>query len=180
MRNENLWAPWRIRYIKGLVSEQAATQPKAAAPACFLCDAAMQSRDTDGFAQRLMLINDDRGLVMLNRYPYTSGHLLVAPHTHTAQLNDLTPAQRQGLIELTAVAEDLIGLTFEPQGLNVGINLGRCAGAGLPGHLHVHAVPRWNGDTNFMDVVGGVRVLAQATEESYALLRQTLQEREPH
>jgi ATP adenylyltransferase len=174
MENENLWAPWRIRYIKGLTHEPPPIGGPSK-PACFLCEAAELPADSQEGRQRFMLLNDERGLIMLNRYPYTNGHLLVAPHGHVGHLGELTAEQRAGLIELSALAERALLLAFDAQGINLGINIGRCAGAGLPGHLHLHAVPRWNGDTNFMDVVGQVRVIPQALEESHALLSQTLQ-----
>ena len=111
-------------------------------------------------------------MIILNRYPYTSGHLLVAPNDHVGDLTDVSTQQRSDLMELTAIAEQTLKLAYNPQGINVGMNLGRCAGAGLPGHLHVHLVPRWNGDTNFMSVVGSVRIMPQALEDSFDALRE--------
>lgn len=172
MQIDNLWAPWRMAYIKQL--DTSATPP---ATGCFLCDAAGHPAGSQGARDRLVLLHDARGLIVLNRYPYTSGHLLVAVAEHLADLTDLTAAQRAGLIELTALAEQLVRDAFNPQGVNIGINLGRCAGAGLPGHLHVHIVPRWNGDTNFMQTVGQVRVIPQALEETYGGLEQALSRR---
>jgi ATP adenylyltransferase len=193
---ENLWAPWRMNYIKQLApgsDAQVAPGLGAAEPApeksparedgghgaperaaCFLCEAAAAQPGTDLARQRLLLVHDQRGVIVLNRYPYTTGHLLAAPAEHLADLTDLSPDQRAGLMELTALAEQVTRLAFGPQGINVGINIGRCAGAGLPGHLHVHIVPRWNGDTNFMSIVGQVRVIPQAIEESYAVLAAAL------
>jgi ATP adenylyltransferase len=189
---EQLWAPWRMNYIKGLSPSPAEADPKSASesapevgPAvapgkspernpCFLCEAAEAETGSDAARQRLVLLHDERGVIVLNRYPYTTGHLLVAATEHLADLTDLTATQRAGLIELTALAEQAVRLAFAPQGINVGMNLGRCAGAGLPDHLHVHIVPRWNGDTNFMGIVGQVRVIPQALEESYAVLREAL------
>lgn len=146
----------------------------SSAGGCFLCEAATVMVPSDNARQRLTLLRDDRGMILLNKYPYTNGHLLVAPVRHVADLTDLPAADRAGLMELIVVAERLLRGAINPQGLNVGVNLGRCAGAGLPGHLHVHVVPRWGGDTNFMQTVGRVRVIPQAIEESYALLAQTL------
>jgi ATP adenylyltransferase len=168
MQPENLWAPWRMAYIKQLEAPGPSPVPNSnSAPACFLCEAAATEPGTPDAARRLVVHRDPRGLILLNRYPYTSGHLLVTVSAHAANLSDLTPEQRAGLMELTVLGEQLLRLAVNPQGLNVGINLGRCAGAGLPGHLHVHLVPRWNGDTNFMQAVGNVRVIPQALEESY-------------
>jgi len=167
MPHENLWAPWRMAYISQLdVDPSKASTP----PACFLCEAAASEAGGDEQRRRLILLNDHRGQVLLNRYPYTNGHLLVAPGEHLADLCDLTAASRGDLIELVNLAELVLRAVFNPQGINIGINLGRCAGAGLPGHLHVHVVPRWSGDTNFMQTVGQVRVIPDALEASYEQL----------
>jgi ATP adenylyltransferase len=191
---ENLWAPWRMTYIKGLPGSDgapakasaaadsgaqatAAATPVSSGTPCFLCEAAACSAGTEQARQRLVLVRDERGLIMLNRYPYTSGHLLVAALDHVADLTDLTSSQRGGLMDLTALGEELVRQAFAPQGINIGINLGRCAGAGLPGHLHMHIVPRWNGDTNFMAVAGQVRVIPQALDETFAALDAALQSR---
>lgn len=139
--------------------------------ACFLCEAAACEPGSDEAAARLVLDRDEHGLILLNRYPYTNGHLLVAPREHAADLADLSPTARAGLMELTVRAQAVLRAALNPQGLNLGVNLGRCAGAGLPGHVHVHVVPRWAGDVNFMQVVGAVRVIPQALEASYAALR---------
>ncbi|MCC7147005.1 MAG: HIT domain-containing protein [Phycisphaeraceae bacterium] len=179
MSQQTLWAPWRMEYIRQLDGEA-----KISERGCFLCEAAAAGAIpttptaspamTEAGRKKLVLWQDERGMILLNRYPYTSGHLLVASNEHLADLTDLSAAQRAGLMELTALAEEVVRTAFNPQGINIGINLGRCAGAGLPGHLHVHVVPRWNGDTNFMQVVGQVRVIPQAVEESYDLLAQAL------
>jgi ATP adenylyltransferase len=158
---------------------QVASGPDPDEPTCFLCAATWdlgrpQSPDlpdlADRWTRRLVLHRDAHGQILLNRYPYTNGHLLVAPHEHVADLIDLTPAGRAGLIELVARAQHILHLALNPQGMNVGVNLGRCAGAGLPGHVHLHIVPRWAGDANFMDNIAGVRVIPQALEQSYAHL----------
>lgn len=140
---------------------------------CFLCEAAAQpppAADQVPCSDCLALVNDSRGLLVLNAFPYTSGHLLAAPRQHAGDLLDLSPQARADLMELVALAERLVKTAYNPQGVNIGINIGRCAGAGLPGHLHVHIVPRWAGDTNFMHVVAGVRMIPQALEQSYRQL----------
>jgi len=137
--------------------------------ACFICQAIEQPDK-----QHLVLLNDERGVMLLNKYPYTNGHLLAAPHAHVELLSDISPEQRADLMELTQLADELLRLSMNPQGMNIGINIGRCAGAGLPGHIHVHIVPRWSGDTNYMETVGQVRVIPQALAESYDLLADTL------
>jgi len=159
----NIWAPWRIDYIKGLKDDNA--------PACFLCDAWDRPAD-DG--ELFVLHRTDVGMIIMNRYPYTNGHLMVAPGEHLSDLPEMTAEQRAELMELTTLAERTIQTTLNPQGVNIGINVGRCAGAGLPGHLHVHLVPRWGGDTNFMHVIGGVRVKPQSLEHAYEELSRVL------
>ncbi|MFA9477711.1 HIT domain-containing protein [Phycisphaerales bacterium AB-hyl4] len=172
MRNENLWAPWRIDYIRGL-SDAKDADPAADAD-CFLCDAAADGHDTAALADRLILLRDERGLLMLNRYPYTNGHLLIAPLDHVPELSDMTADQRTGLMELTELATRLLKTVLNPQGVNLGMNLGRCAGAGVPGHAHMHVVPRWNGDVNFMNAVAGVRVIPQDLASAYDDLKTAL------
>lgn len=140
------------------------------AGACFLCEAAQITPGNPQWRSRLILHNDEQGLILLNRYPYTNGHLLVAPHDHLGDLTDLTEKQRNDLMTLTVLAQRILQLAVNPQGVNIGLNIGQCAGAGLPGHVHVHVLPRWRGDTNFMQTVGKVRVIPQALEASYATL----------
>ncbi len=164
---KNLWAPWRIDYMQSLVDSEPAEHPGR----CFLCEAAEADATDARRAERLVLHRDAHGTLLLNRYPYTNGHLLVAPHPHVAELSDLDAAARAGLMELSELGCRLLKRVVNPQGFNVGANVGRAAGAGVPGHLHLHIVPRWAGDTNFMDVVGGARVIPQALETSYEALR---------
>lgn len=176
MQHQNLWAPWRMAYIEQFgQNESQGPQPSRHAPSCFLCESAKAKVASPEAKGRLVLLCDARGIILLNLYPYTNGHLLVAPTPHLADLTDLSASQRTDLIELTAVAQRLLRTAMNPQGFNVGINLGRCAGAGLPGHLHVHVIPRWNGDTNFMLTVGRVRVIPDALETSFAKLADTLE-----
>ncbi len=178
MAHANLWAPWRMAYIDALVGQEGDDAPRESG--CFLCEAA-RTLSEDAAAgsaaarERLVLLHDGRGLLMLNRYPYTNGHLLAAPREHVGCLSDLSPRGRADLMELTELGDRLLRAAMNPQGMNIGMNLGRCAGAGLPGHLHVHLVPRWNGDTNFMQTTGGVRVIPQALEASYGMLREVLE-----
>jgi ATP adenylyltransferase len=154
--------------------KQLGSKPQQGELSCFLCDAASVTTGSDEAARRLVLLRDERGVLLLNRYPYTNGHLLVSVADHLGDLTDLSPQQRAGLMELTVVGEQVLRAAINPQGINIGMNIGRCAGAGIPGHLHMHVVPRWGGDVNFMDTVGGVRVIPQALEESYAHLSEVL------
>jgi len=150
----SLWAPWRLEYV---------TQPgDAGLPECFLCD---YLGKPEGDAANGVIWRGDDTIVLLNRYPYTNGHLLIAPFAHKGDLDELTPLEMLRLWHHTGQAKRLLAAALRPQGFNIGLNLGRCAGAGLPGHIHVHVVPRWNGDTNFMSVVGDVRVIPQSLDQ---------------
>ena len=169
MRHQNLWAPWRISYLKGLVDEPANQTEANASGGCFLCDA-FEDLDEQQARERMILLADERGSLMMNRYPYSNGHLLVAPKQHVADISDLSVDERAGLMELADLGNRLLRKAMHCQGVNLGMNLGRCAGAGVPGHCHMHLVPRWNGDSNFMQVCAGARVIPQALEESYAML----------
>lgn len=160
----NLWAPWRIEYIRQLAHPTGQ---------CFLCDYA--ERDGDSDAEDLILWRGQSCMAVMNRFPYTSGHLLVAPYRHVPELSDLDDAGMLELMQSVRDAQAALREAFRPDGFNIGINLGKCAGAGLPGHLHVHVVPRWEGDTNFMPVFGNVRVIPEAMANLYRQLRTAAQ-----
>lgn len=165
MAKEQLWAPWRLPYIVN--KDDAAPVAEPAAPACFLCRyAAQPERD----AQNFVIGRGDWTLTVLNRFPYNNGHLLVAPRAHKAELSDLTNDEllecMQSLQRMTSQMTRLLSA----QGFNIGLNLGHVAGAGLPGHIHWHLVPRWNGDTNFMSVLADTDVIPQALAALYDLL----------
>lgn len=188
MTRENLWAPWRIDYIKGLdpAADPGSPAPDAADPdrdaaptgkpscGCFLCDLADDDLTEDRYPHALLLLRDPRGMLLLNRYPYTNGHLLIAPTEHLADLTNMTPRQQTDLMTLTDLACRTLQAAMNPQGMNVGMNLGRCAGAGVPGHAHLHVVPRWHGDANFMQVLADVRVVPQSLDNTYAQLKDAL------
>jgi ATP adenylyltransferase len=159
-------------YLRGLGTSDKPPEPSSA---CFMCDAAASSTDAER-RDRLVLWTTDHCVVLLNRYPYTNGHLLIAPRAHTANLEDLTEAEQLDFQRQTAHCVRLLKRAVSPQGFNIGINLGRCAGAGLPGHLHQHVVPRWAGDTNFMSVVGDVRVVPEALPQTWEGLARMRQE----
>jgi len=122
----------------------------------------------------LVIARRPHAVLMLNKYPYASAHLMVAVKRHAAQFRDLSPAEREDLHELTAVAEHLLEVEYAPHGVNYGLNVGKVAGAGFPGHMHLHLVPRWNGDTNFMPAVAQTRVLPEALEVTWSRLRRAL------
>ena len=134
-------------------------------PACIFCEAAGTGRD------ELVLVRTKLAYVILNRYPYNNGHLMVAPRRHVATLATSTPDELADLMRLTRHAEMALTEAYTPQGINVGINLGRPAGAGIVDHLHVHLVPRWNGDTSFISVIGNTRVLPEELGQTAARLR---------
>ena len=156
-----LYAPWRMEYIRGL--------QKPGGEACFLCEAAAAASDEQR-RQRLVLWATEHSAVLINRYPYTNGHLLIAPKSHKADLEELSDVELLDLSRQVTRAIRLLKRAVSAQGFNVGANLGRCAGAGLPGHLHYHVVPRWAGDVNFMGVVGEVRIIPEATSQLYSEL----------
>jgi ATP adenylyltransferase len=144
-------------------------------PQCFLCEAAAAAEANDPAQKRdrLLLWSTDLSVVVMNRYPYANGHLLIAPRAHKAELQELSDAEQLDLSRQTTAAIELLKRAVSAQGFNIGINLGRVAGAGMPGHVHQHVVPRWGGDTNFMSVVGETRVVPQAMSQLYdELLRQ--------
>jgi ATP adenylyltransferase len=154
---ERLWSPWRLAYVTGAAG--------ADTPACIFCEAAGTGRD------ELVLVRTKLTYVILNRYPYNNGHLMVVPRRHVATLATSTPDELADLMRLTRHAEMALTEAYTPQGINVGINLGRPAGAGIVDHLHVHLVPRWNGDTSFISVIGNTRVLPEELDQTAARLR---------
>lgn len=163
MPQEQLWAPWRLPYIVSAKKEKEGDD-------CFLC----RYRDSSEDAANLVVLRGERSLAVLNRFPYNNGHLLIAPMAHKGEFHELDDAElldcMQQLRTLIAALRKLIG----PDGFNIGLNLGRVAGAGLPGHLHWHVVPRWSGDTNFMPVLADVNVIPQSLEAMHRLLTEHL------
>lgn len=162
----NLHAPWRLAYLESLSAEE-----KRAAPStgCFLRDYWL---DPTSDSSNHVILREHGGMVLLNRYPYANGHLLVALGESRPTLLDYDAEQRAALWRLTDLAAALMTETLEPQGINIGVNQGRAAGAGVPEHLHVHLVPRWGGDTNFISVVGQVRVIPSSLEAMWGRYRQ--------
>jgi len=164
---DQLWAPWRLAYV-------AAPKDKDRPPEdedCFLCRGVMGADDR----ANLLAHRSAFSIVVLNRFPYNNGHLLVAPIAHKSRLDELTTDE---LLDLQLVLRRMLGVLerrMSPNGFNVGLNLGRAAGAGLPGHLHWHIVPRWNGDTNFMPVLTNTRVIVQSLDALYDLIREGIE-----
>jgi ATP adenylyltransferase len=176
LSHEQLWAPWRLGYIqsgtpKNEPDDDTLEWLAGASRECFLCRA-VADRDP---RRTLTPWQGRHSLVVLNRYPYTNGHLLVAPRMHKARLDELSSDEHleslQALARLTGMLERLMNC----EGFNIGLNLGRVAGAGVPGHLHWHLVPRWLGDTNFMPVLAGASVIPQSLEALFEMLHAELQ-----
>jgi len=152
-----LWAPWRMEYI---LSNDKAEE-------CILCPGPDRSMD----AERLILYVGANSLVIMNKYPYINGHLLVAPNRHVGAMEELTDEEMLDVMNLVRTSVGILREHMGPDGFNVGLNLGKVAGAGMEDHLHFHIVPRWHGDTNFMAVFGDVRVIPQHIRETYGELR---------
>ena len=170
MNHEQLWAPWRLAYVKGERPSPGETPTLAflpgADPACFICRAIADANDREN----LIVSRGRETIVILNRYPYNNGHLLVACQQHLGRLDELpTPTNLEAIQAITEMTTHLARL-MNPDGFNIGLNLGKVAGAGVPGHLHWHIVPRWQGDTNFMPVLAGVDVIPQSLDALWELL----------
>ena len=154
---EQLWAPWRMELIEKGGAQQG----------CIFCELP-RSRDD---RRNLILGRTPHTFAILNRFPYNNGHLMVVPRTHLSDLVALPREEHEELAEMLRVAVRLLGTAYNAQGLNVGMNLGRAAGAGIADHLHWHVVPRWQGDTNFMPVIGDTKVMIEHLEASWDRLR---------
>jgi ATP adenylyltransferase len=158
--SKTVWAPWRMEYIRSLGEE-------AREYGCFFCHYwAHPECDVENH----VVWRDENVFVLMNRFPYTTGHLLVAPHEHLGDPVTLRAEQGHALGEATWQAVDLLRRILQPEGFNVGTNLGLCAGAGTPDHLHTHIVPRWSGDTSYMTVVGDTRVMPESLDALYCEL----------
>ncbi len=157
---EHLWAPWRMPYILG-------EKGPPADVGCILCDKPKEKKDK----ANLILYRGEMGFVMMNLYPYNNGHLMVCPYQHAASLEALDEPVLQSLMLLLKKSEIALKKSSKPDGINIGLNLGRAAGAGIEQHLHFHLVPRWGGDTNFMAVTSNTRVVPEGLEATYKRLK---------
>ena len=160
---DTLWAPWRMKWI----ASASGKGPKQ----CLFCRVAKTTADR----RDLVLARRPHAMLMLNRYPYASAHLMVAVRRHAARFIDLEEPERAELLELVALAERALEVEYRPDGVNYGLNVGRVAGAGFPGHLHMHLVPRWDGDTNFMPVIARTRVLPESLAATWTRLRRAIE-----
>ncbi len=153
---ERLWAPWRMEYI--------AEEPR---PGCLVCRVIEHPEDRDA---ALVVWRPKGAIVLLNKFPYNPGHLMVAPHAHVGDLENLDEAQTADLMRALKRTVAVLKAALKPEGFNLGANIGRVAGAGIPDHVHLHVVPRWNGDTNFMPVLGEVKVVNEHVLQTAAKL----------
>ena len=154
---EQIWAPWRIEYIE-------MEKPKG----CILCD---KPKENNG-AQNYILYRGDKNFIMMNLYPYNTGHLMIAPYRHIANLEELNNEELREYWQIVTRSLKILRKVFNPGGFNIGINMGKAAGAGIEEHVHTHIVPRWHGDTNFMPVIGDVKIISQALAETYQKLKE--------
>lgn len=155
---EHLWSPWRMEYIMQHESDKS----------CIFCDALAQD-DND---INLIVARGERCFSMMNRYPYTSGHIMIVPNAHQPSLELLDPATRSEMMEMVSHGIEVLRQIYQPEGFNVGVNIGAAAGAGVVDHVHMHVVPRWAGDTNFMSALAATRVLPESLEDTYRRLRE--------
>jgi ATP adenylyltransferase len=156
---EHLWAPWRMQYIRAAIKNDSVE-------GCIFCTKPQASEDQKNF----IIIRDKTCFAMMNLFPYNTGHLMIAPYKHTGELDDLTETELADLMLLTRRCKQLLTAVMKPEAFNIGINLGRTAGAGFADHAHIHIVPRWNGDTNFMPVIGETKVIPEALKPLYQRL----------
>ncbi|MFO7968175.1 MAG: HIT domain-containing protein [Archaeoglobaceae archaeon] len=159
---DHIFAPWRIRYILGPKEE-----------GCIFCRYQKENRDKEN----LLLYRGENNFVIMNRYPYNPGHLLIAPYRHVGDVTDLKPDELLDMMEQVRICEEIIRKVMEPDGFNIGINVGSVAGAGMEDHIHTHIVPRWDGDTSFMPVFGDVNVVPEALQETYDKLKPEFEKR---
>ena len=158
-----LWTPWRFQYM---VQVNQGKQPE-----CIFCDAVVRHDDEE----TLLVYRGKKAFVILNRFPYTSGHVMVVPYAHIAELQKCEPGVLEEMMALTQRLEPIFRSEYKPDGMNLGMNLGKAAGAGVTGHLHLHVLPRWFGDSNFMTVTGETRVHPEELSTTYARLKKALQ-----
>jgi ATP adenylyltransferase len=157
-----LWTPWRYQYM--------AQAAQGNQPDCIFCDAVKRNRDQE----TLIVHRGNKSFVILNRFPYTSGHIMIVPYAHVAELNLCEPGALAEIMELAQSVETAFRMNYKPDGMNLGMNLGRAAGAGVAGHLHLHMLPRWIGDSNFMTVTGETRVQPEDLKTTYDRLKKAL------
>ncbi len=155
---DRLWAPWRMQYIQNVDKED---------DGCIFCNKPTESDDR----KNLILYRGTTCFVIMNLFPYNNGHMMVVPYQHTSDILSLEPESVSELWSLICLCKNALSKSFNPEGFNIGMNLGRVSGAGIDQHIHMHIVPRWNGDSNFMPVIAGTKVISQAIEDTYDALQ---------
>ncbi len=153
---DRLWSPWRYRYVS------TADEPGV----CLFCEKAAEGRDRENF----VVYRGRRNYLLLNLFPYTTGHVMIAPYEHVAIIEEASPDTLGEMMELVRRSERALRVLYRPRGFNIGMNIGECAGAGVAGHIHMHVLPRWPADANFMTTIGETRVLPEALETTYEKL----------
>lgn len=164
-----LWAPWRSGYISSITTEERKT--------CIFCEMLKNGKSD---RENLIVYRGKRVFVVLNRYPYTSGHFMIVPYRHISTPEELDEEERKEIMDIVSLSVSALKQSYRPDGINMGINLGRAAGAGVEGHLHIHVVPRWIGDTNFMSVIGNTRIISESLEATYEKLREAFSKVSSH
>jgi ATP adenylyltransferase len=164
LKRKILWAPWRIKYIQGLNTQKGE---------CFICHNLKNPQEDE---QNFVLWRTSSSIVVLNHYPYNNGHLLIAPARHVGELGQLNDDELMDIMKLIRETQKVLSLVLKPHGFNVGMNFGRCAGAGLPEHLHIHVVPRWDGDTSFINICSDTKIVSQSLIELLSQLKQASKE----
>jgi ATP adenylyltransferase len=159
---ERLWSPWRSQYIGTFKDSE-----EKSGEECFFCDAIALNEVS---LNTLITYIGSHSFVIMNKYPYNNGHLLISPIRHTGDITSLNSDELSEIMLLQVAAVKVLEEIFKPHGFNIGANLGRAAGAGVPGHLHYHVIPRWNGDTNFMPIIAETKILSQSLEDSFQLI----------
>ena len=161
---EHLWTPWRSTYL----------HEKDRAPGCIFCKAA---EDPAQDRQNLVVYRATHCFIILNRYPYSSGHLMIVPYEHVGTLTEVDEASAAEMMQLARSSERIVESVYHPEGLNMGLNIGTAAGAGIAQHIHLHVLPRWSGDANFMTTVGHTRIIPEALETTYDKLSEAFSTR---
>jgi ATP adenylyltransferase len=168
---DRLWSPWRSKYIESFANETAASKKTQQ---CLFCRVlADQAKDDEN----LVVVRGSTCFIMMNLYPYNSGHLMIVPFTHTGEFSGLSETESVEMMQSARRCIEALTETYHPHGFNIGMNIGRVSGAGIESHVHLHVVPRWNGDTNFMPVLADTRIISEALEDTYRKLREVLKKK---
>lgn len=158
-----LWAPWRFKYIENVNNKDR----------CIFCEKSKEEPSV----KNLVLYKLKHAFIILNLFPYNTGHLMVAPYRHTSKISDLNSDEWIDIIKLLDLSVNILEDVYKPHGFNIGMNLGRVAGAGIEDHIHIHVVPRWSGDTNFMPIISNTKVIPESLEDTYNKLKKKLNEK---